>query len=771
MATKKTVSIRLELKDGETLEQGFQRIGTRGAAALAKIEHASEPASRQLRVLNATVSEGRAALEGFAYRAGPLGPALLALGPGGLAAAAGIGAATMGLVALNRHAEEAIQVLDELGSTADRLGTGVELLQELRYAGQVENIATNTVDMALQRFTRRVGEAAAGTGEALGAIREMGLQLRDTDGHIRPTADLLGDVAEALSQTEDHATRLRLAFKLFDSEGVAFLNVLDDGRDGLESIRAEAREFGQVISEDLVREAAELNNQLLAIRNEGANEFRSAMVGAAPVTLTFARISRDASAALNDLVNSFRALDDRPTILLERQIENMRNAADQFRDRTGRDHGYFLERIAQLEQELELRREIADVSNETIDAPPRILPPLLPPELEQNVAVLDQLRTRLEALQDPTAAWMSRLSDDVLPSTRMEIEALVRQIAAYSEAQREAAALDREAARIRDGLRTAEEAYQAAVERTADLVGHAGFTEAMRERHLEDLRVELGLAKDAEVELNQIKERSLELDARAEQLRQSLMTDQDRFNQQVGEYRELLDAGKISQDVFNDAVAQAEERLHGATLSAEKFGDVFAQQMWSAARSTDDLGQALLDVIAKMAEMVFYSQVFEPFVSSAGSSIGSFFGLPGGSTAPAGGGGAWWSVGVPSRRGNVFMGGEAVPFRRGGVVSQPTSFMMPSGRMGKMAEERPEAIMPLVRMGGDLGVKAMMSPAPEMKVEIHNYSGNDEVEQRRRTGPNGEQVLEVMIGQMVRRGRLDGPMKDRFGNSPQAAAR
>jgi hypothetical protein len=47
----------------------------------------------------------------------------------------------------------------------------------------------------------------------------MGIALRDQSGSLRRSEDLLGDIADALARIEDPAERVRLAFKLFDSEG------------------------------------------------------------------------------------------------------------------------------------------------------------------------------------------------------------------------------------------------------------------------------------------------------------------------------------------------------------------------------------------------------------------------------------------------------------------------------------------------------------------------------------------------------------------------
>jgi hypothetical protein len=132
----------------------------------------------------------------------------------------------------------------------------------LRYAASLAGVEQNTLDMALQRFTRRVGEAARGTGEAKEALASMGVALRDQNGHIRRSEDLLDDVAEALRAVEDPAERLRLAFKLFDSEGVAMVNMLNRGADGLADMRQRARDLGIVLEEDLIRNAEQAKDEL-----------------------------------------------------------------------------------------------------------------------------------------------------------------------------------------------------------------------------------------------------------------------------------------------------------------------------------------------------------------------------------------------------------------------------------------------------------------------------------------------------------------------------
>ena len=168
---------------------------------------------------------------------------------------------------------------DQAAKTADKLGIGIEALQEYRFAAGLSGVAQQTFDVALQRFVRRAAEAANGTGEAKAAFEEMGIALRFANGTIKSTQTLFAEVANQFASIEDPARRVRLAFKLFDSEGVGLVNLLKQGAQGIEAFRTEARNLGLVISTDVARASETFNDSqdklfgvIKGIRNEIGGE-------------------------------------------------------------------------------------------------------------------------------------------------------------------------------------------------------------------------------------------------------------------------------------------------------------------------------------------------------------------------------------------------------------------------------------------------------------------------------------------------------------------
>ena len=190
----------------------------------------------------------------------------------GLVGAAGFGA----LIA------SSLRATDTLTKTANKIGTTTEALGALRYAADLTGVSTQTMDMALQRFTRRTAEAAKGMGEAKGAIRELGINAQELNR--MPLDKRMIVLADAFAEVESESDRLRLAFKLFDSEGAALVNTLAQGGDGLRAMLGEARALGLAMSstaakgvEDTVDSLTKLQSLFKGVTDQTVAAFAPAL--------------------------------------------------------------------------------------------------------------------------------------------------------------------------------------------------------------------------------------------------------------------------------------------------------------------------------------------------------------------------------------------------------------------------------------------------------------------------------------------------------------
>jgi len=191
----------------------------------------------------------------------------------GLTAVAG--AAGIGLLV-----KSSLQSIDTLGKTATKLGVTSQALQKLRYASNLAGVETRTVDMAVQRFTRRLSEAANGTGEAKDALKELGLNAKELAK--QPLDKQMLALADAFDDVQNSGDKVRLAFKLFDSEGVAFVNTLEGGSAALREMFNEAESLGFILSSSAVKGVEETNDAIAKLMTMFAGVRDQIVAGLAP---------------------------------------------------------------------------------------------------------------------------------------------------------------------------------------------------------------------------------------------------------------------------------------------------------------------------------------------------------------------------------------------------------------------------------------------------------------------------------------------------------
>lgn len=173
-------------------------------------------------------------------------------------------AATAAIAGMGYALSQQTQKIDDVAKTARKLGTSVSTLQELQYAAEISGVSTTTLNMAMQRLTRRVSEAASGFGEAKGALRELGLNAAKLEK--MPLDQQMAVLADAFQDVESEADKVRLAMKLFDSEGVALVNTLGIGSEGLREMAAEANNLGIVLTDIEAARFEEMNDQITRMK-------------------------------------------------------------------------------------------------------------------------------------------------------------------------------------------------------------------------------------------------------------------------------------------------------------------------------------------------------------------------------------------------------------------------------------------------------------------------------------------------------------------------
>lgn len=153
---------------------------------------------------------------------------------GGLGLAAGTAAAALVSGGLDR--------IDQLGDTAQRLGTSTKALSELRYAADLTGSSSEDLDAALEKLNANLGDSASKATPASEALARIGLDAKALAKEDPSIA--FRKIVDGFGQVPDAATKASLAMDIFGKGGVKLLNTLSASGEDLDKLAAEARKFG-----------------------------------------------------------------------------------------------------------------------------------------------------------------------------------------------------------------------------------------------------------------------------------------------------------------------------------------------------------------------------------------------------------------------------------------------------------------------------------------------------------------------------------------------
>lgn len=162
--------------------------------------------------------------------------------------------------ALTLFVKNSLDAADRIQKLNQRLGASTEALSQYQFVADQTGVSFNQLTTGWQRMTRRIAEAAQGTGEAKNALAELGLDVQKLN-QLKPE-EQFEVLADAIMKVKNPADQVRLAMKLFDSEGVALLQTMQGGSESIRKLRDEADKLGLTLDQDTANAAARANDAM-----------------------------------------------------------------------------------------------------------------------------------------------------------------------------------------------------------------------------------------------------------------------------------------------------------------------------------------------------------------------------------------------------------------------------------------------------------------------------------------------------------------------------
>ena len=465
---------------------------------------------------------------------------------------------------LTYFVKQSMTSLDAVAKLSDRLGIATDKLMALHHAAKLSGVETRTFNLGLQRMIRRVAEVAAGAGEAKAALRELGLQAKELQQ--LPVAERLMRIADALAGVENQGDRVRLAFKLFDSEAVGLLQMFTRGSVGLREMTAEFESLGGTLTRVDLAKIEAANDSIYKLKRS--------------LSLLVDKIAVDLAPWLAVLANRIRGLGDSSfdtTKAVGSAFEIAAMVVAQFSDAINTVQRVTVALQASVMQVLADWQKLKVAALEFKGMLP--LGTLLGgnddmatarADLEAYQTIASELAVKLQKLEDRTPAVdgmrqafirlrreMRDLEKSIEESTAAAPEnPLGNTEDSIQETANALRQMGRDAERVFQATRTGAERFEielAKLEKLlgADLISHDTFSRALKE--LED-----GLADPMSSALSK-------MESRAQAVFEATRTGAERLKSEMKELRELFAGGLIKRDTFDRAIRDLREQFGGVS--------------------------------------------------------------------------------------------------------------------------------------------------------------------------------------------------------------
>lgn len=145
--------------------------------------------------------------------------------------------------------KQTVDTGDAFNDMSLRTGVAVEDLSALAYAAKQSGTDIESMETSLKFLTRAIDDTSKGIGTAKDTFAKLGISVTDTEGKLRPTVEVMKDVATAIAAIENPTEQAATAMELFGARsGTQLVPLLKLGEAGIDSLMKKAEELGIVLS-------------------------------------------------------------------------------------------------------------------------------------------------------------------------------------------------------------------------------------------------------------------------------------------------------------------------------------------------------------------------------------------------------------------------------------------------------------------------------------------------------------------------------------------
>lgn len=180
---------------------------------------------------------------------------------------------------------EALELADNIGKTADSLRVSTEFLQKYQFAAGQSGMSTEEFNKSMLVFSKLVGQASIRTSEVGRTLEKFGIQIKDANGESRAVEAVFLDLMKALDGVENAFERNAILADVFGRAGLKMSVLMKDGSEAMKDL---AESADGIIDEKTIRNAEAFNDTMARLKRQVLEPLQSAFINTSKAVLDFA---------------------------------------------------------------------------------------------------------------------------------------------------------------------------------------------------------------------------------------------------------------------------------------------------------------------------------------------------------------------------------------------------------------------------------------------------------------------------------------------------
>ena len=204
--------------------------------------------------------------------------------------------------AFTKFVKSSIDQADAFGKLSTQTGIAANTLQSYVNAGKLAGVEQGTIDKGLRRLAQSMREADQGVATYADAYKALGITVRDSDGNLKESEVVLGQLANRFRDMPNGATKAALAMEIFGRSGASLIPMLNEGSEAI-------NKFNYETSEGFAQNAEYFNDQLTVL-GIGFDGFRQQLTDALlPALNSILEVFSDVLGSQNDWSGFFEFVE------------------------------------------------------------------------------------------------------------------------------------------------------------------------------------------------------------------------------------------------------------------------------------------------------------------------------------------------------------------------------------------------------------------------------------------------------------------------------